>query len=325
MRKWLVRGAAGLAGTVTVLVAALALMPVLEGPLDEPAFAATPLPGQWPDARPPHGLTYSLIHTSATQATPEALVVAGGRWGTERRPLHAAVLVRHPQGSFLFDTGLGRRVAEQFAVNSAFHRQFFAYEGLAPAADQLAAHGVPASDIRRIIPSHMHWDHVSGLKDFPGAEVWVGSQELEHARHGQPPGFIASQFDGDIRWRLFEFDGPAYMGYPASLDLFGDGSAVLVPMHGHTAGQVGLFLALPSGQRLFFIGDTTWALEGVTTPAERPWLVRRVTNVDHDEARNRVAIVHVHRLMRAFPELVVVPAHDERVAAGLPRFPAFAP
>ena len=124
-------------------------------------------------------------------------------------------------------------------------------------------------EIGRIIPSHMHWDHVSGLKDFPQADVWVRAEELEHARHGRPPAFIASQFDGDVRWHLFDFDGPAYMGYPASLDLFGDGAVVLVPMPGHTAGQVGMFLALPSGRRLFFVGDTTWSLEGLTGPAER--------------------------------------------------------
>lgn len=324
MKKWLLRALMALAAAVLLIAGAVALMPRLEGALDVAVFGRRPLPGQWPAARPPEGLAFSVIHTSSTQATPEALVVAGGRWGAQRRPLHAAVLVRHPQGSFLLDTGLGRQVAEQFAVNSAFHRRFFAYDAVLPAVDQLAAHGIPAQEIGRIIPTHMHWDHVSGLKDFPQAQVWVQAKELEQARRGQPPAFIASQFDGDVRWRLFEFTGGAYMGYPASLDLYGDGSVVLVPLGGHTAGQIGMFLALPSGKRLFFIGDTTWAIEGITRPAERPWVVRRVSKVDADEARNREVIVHVHRLMQAFPELVVVPAHDETVAAGLPRFPDFA-
>ena len=325
MKRALRRMLGGLAATLLLVAGAIVLMPMLEGPLDVPAGTGPGLPQRWPEARPPHGLSYSVIHTSATRATPAALVVAGGPWSEQRRPLHAAVLVRHPQGSLLLDTGLGRQVAQQFAVNSAFYRRFFAYDAVHPAVDQLQAHGVDPQTIGRIVPTHMHWDHVSGLKDFPQAEVWVQAIELEQARRGQPPAFIASQFDGDVRWRLFEFTGGPYMGYPGSLDFYGDGSVVFVPLGGHTAGQVGMFLALPSGQRLFFIGDTTWAAEGISRPAERPWLVRRVSNVDADEARNRDVIAHVHRLAQAFPELIVVPAHDERVAAKLPRFPAFAP
>jgi len=70
-----------------------------------------------------------------------------------------------------------------------------------------------------------------------------------------------------------------------------------------------------------FTGDLTWALEGVELPAERPWLARRLA--DYDEAEVRRSIIKVYQLMRKYPDLIVVPAHDRRVhdrIASLPQF-----
>ena len=58
-------------------------------------------------------------------------------------------------------------------------------------------------------------------------------------------------------------------------DVFDDGSVLLLPLQGHTAGQVGMLLTLPSGQRYLFTGDTTWTLEGIQQPADRSWLLTR--------------------------------------------------
>ena len=97
--------------------------------------------------------------------------------------------------------------------------------------------------------------------------------------------------------------------------------AAVVPLPGHTDGSTGVFVNLRSGKRFLFTGDLTWAIEGFELPAERPWLARKL--VDVDEAEVRRSIVKVHQLMRKYPDLVVVPAHDRRVhdrIASLPNF-----
>ncbi|MDN3919070.1 MBL fold metallo-hydrolase [Roseateles violae] len=282
------------------------------------------IPAELPPAHPPAGLDFSVIRTSQSQGTLEALIVGGGRWLQLRRPVHMAVLVRHPQGNFLFDLGLGRQVDAQFAVNTAFHRQLFGYAAVDPVKDQLARAGLAALPLAFALPSHMHWDHVSGLPDFPELPLLAQPAEREQALRGEAPYFLASQFAAHRPWRELRFSGGPYLGFAQSLDLFGDGAAVLVPLGGHTAGQVGLFLNLPSGARYLFSGDVTWTLEGIRRPADRGWLARHALHLDHDEAANQAAIVQLHRLLRAQPRLQIVPAHDETLLPRLPLFPRFA-
>ncbi|MDN3543266.1 MBL fold metallo-hydrolase [Kinneretia asaccharophila] len=296
----------------------------LDRPLDAQAIAVAAglpeIPAQLPPARPPAGLDFRVIETSQSRGTLEALILGGGSWLRLRQPVHMAVWVRHPRASFLFDLGLGAGVDQQFAVNHLFHRLVFGYGPVRPAAAQLAAIGAPRPDFALV--SHLHWDHVSGLPDFPGLPLWVPAAERAEAEAGAAPYFLRSQFQGHQAWRELRFEGGPYLGFPAHQDLFGDGSAVLVPLDGHTAGQIGLFLTLPSGARYLFSGDVSWTLEGIARPADRSWLARHLLHLDHDEARNQATLVQLHRLMRAHPGLQIVPAHDETLLPRLPRLTA---
>ena len=310
-----------------LIAAAFALLVWADRPLDVETWrrqAALPdIPAGLPAAQPPAGLDFSVIETGHSVGTLEAFVVGGGSWLRVRKPAHLAVLVRHPQANFLFDLGLGRQVDRQFAANTLWGRLLFGYTAVDPAADQLARAGLGALPLAFAIPSHLHWDHVSALPDFPALPVLAQPVERTQAAHGAPPNFLHSQFAGHAHWRALRLDGGPYLGFAASHDLFGDGSAVLVPLGGHTAGQVGLFLTLPSGARYLFSGDVTWTTAGITLPADRSWLTRHVVHLDHDAARNQAAIVQLHRLERAHPALRIVPAHDELLLQHLPRFPRF--
>lgn len=281
------------------------------------------LPATLPPVQPPTGLRFSVLKTGESRGTFEAFIVGGGSWFKYRRPSQMAVLVQHPQATFLFDTGLGQQVDQQFQANGFFHRQMFAYQGVDPAAGQLRRAGWKPEQISMVVPSHMHWDHISGLPDFPGAQVLAQPAERDQAQHGAPPAFIASQFEGVQRWQTLQFAAQPYVGFDKSLDLFRDGSVVLVPLGGHTAGQVGLFLNLPSGRRYFFTGDVTWTLEGIAWPADRSWALRQMVHLDHDEPSNQAAIVRLHHIHRQYPNLQIVPAHDEHVLRTLPVFPQF--
>ena len=114
-----------------------------------------------------------------------------------------------------------------------------------------------------------------------------------------------------------------YEGFAKSLDVFEDGSVVLVDLTGHTDGQVGMFLNLPSGERYFFIGDTTWSELGVINNKPRPKFVHWMVGVDTDYDLNSIVINQIHQLNIAKPNIVIVPAHDELVVSKLPIYPSF--
>ncbi|GGX47144.1 MBL fold metallo-hydrolase [Saccharospirillum salsuginis] len=274
-------------------------------------------------APPPDGLRISLIKTAQSSGAAEALVVKGGRLFTERHLIHAALLVEHPDGRFLYDTGLGRTTNDAFADNRWWHRSLLDYEQLNPAVDQLREAGYTRDDIDFIIPSHLHWDHVGGPPDFPQTPVWAPQQALTEAEHGHRPAFLVEQINAAGDWTTLELTGPAYRGFGPSLDLFGDGRLILVDLSGHAHGQVGLFIHLDSGRDLFFIGDTSWTLRGVEQAQPRPKLVQWLAGVDADREQNLSVLQRIHRLSRDQPDLDIIPAHDEFVADTLARFPQF--
>ncbi len=73
------------------------------------AVSDVPL-GALPDARPPPEMTLSALPTGAMHAQ-AALSYRGGSFSEPRDFTMTAVLVRHPRGDLLIDTGYGRRVA----------------------------------------------------------------------------------------------------------------------------------------------------------------------------------------------------------------------
>jgi len=150
---------------------------------------------------------------------------------------------------------------------------------------------------------------------LPGTPVWVTRDELAFVRGRDASTALARQL-GTASYIACDFpDGP-YLGFARSRDVFGDGSVVLVPAPGHTPGSIVAFVATPDGKRYALIGDVAWQREGVDLPAEKPWIARRV---DADRAATRAMLIRLHQIGVAMPGLIIVPAHDGRVWATLPK------
>jgi glyoxylase-like metal-dependent hydrolase (beta-lactamase superfamily II) len=281
---------------------------------DSTSFAANNLdPAKLPE------VTLSIIKAGKMPAR-KLFAYRGGGPSEAYENAMVAVLVRHPQATFLIDAGFGANVDQHWQTIPWLMRRLSSYDKGTPAIAQLQKQGITPDQIKMAFITHSHWDHISGLEDFPGLEVRMPEAELQFIRDRKMPGLI-DQMIGQLNVRTFDFSGEPYENFDRSLDLFGDGSVALVPLPGHTDGSTGVFVNLRSGKRFLFTGDLTWALEGFELPAERPWLARKL--VDVDEAEVRRSIVKVHLLMRKYPDLMVVPAHDRRVhdrIASLPKF-----
>ncbi len=265
---------------------------------------------------------FSIINTGQSAGSSEGLIVSGGDWFKKRQLVHNAVLIQHEQGDLLIDTGLGRDVDKQVAAMGWLDQQLFAYTKAVPVIDQLQQQGYDFDRLKAIIPTHLHWDHASGIEDFIALNtpVWVQENELETAKKHAPPAFIQSQFDDPaINWHFISLNNTNVLGFSASLDVFNDGSVILIDLSGHTHGQIGVLV----NNEYLFTGDSTWSIKGVNNNVGRSGLVKWLVDLNYDQQQSDNLVEKLHQLTLQNKKLVIVPAHDEIVAATLPHYPKF--
>ncbi|EIK52664.1 Zn-dependent hydrolase [Stutzerimonas stutzeri TS44] len=199
-------------------------------------------------------LRFSLVRTAQTLTQGEY----AWRHGDWQRPPpidHVAVLVEHRGVRLLFGTGLGRQIDAQW--DAVIPWRIKRYGAVQSVRDQLERDGL---SIDRILLGCVRWEHASGLADYPEVPVFASEASLHYLRASSPPAVLPSQFVHAVRWQTLRFAPAPYQGYAQSLDLFGDGGVILVPLGRY--GSVGLFLTLADGRRFFFRGDTPWRRDG---------------------------------------------------------------
>ena len=183
-----------------------------------------------------------------------------GQEGRMRMPV-GAFLVEHPQGTAVFDTGMHaelehtkermRSTAELFELDLP--------EGWT-VADQLVRRGVSPEDVDLAIVSHLHFDHCGGLAQLPAARVVVQQAEWDAAFRGPLVDFgVFNPDDFDLGHDREVLDGEH--------DLFGDGSVVVVPTPGHTAGHQSLLVE----GRLLLTGDACYCRLALDLDAPPPF------------------------------------------------------
>jgi glyoxylase-like metal-dependent hydrolase (beta-lactamase superfamily II) len=276
----------------------------LPSPLPAPAPWTSPLPV----ASPPASMAIFQLPTG-TYETPAGLAFRGGSFSDQREFAATAILVRHPKGDLLFDTGFGAAVEEHIAMLPKMQRS--PHHTRQTAREQLAATNYDLSALKGVVITHSHWDHSSGAPDLP-APVWMNAAEQRYAGEDHDDTKVFRSFS-NIEIQSYSFEGGPYLGFPSSYDVWGDGSVVLVPAPGHTPGSIVAFITLPAGRRYALIGDLTWQLDGIEKRAERPLMLRMLADVDASAVRQ-----HLLHMIALAPHLTIVPAHDTRAYADIP-------
>lgn len=280
---------------------------------------ASEAPQTLPAATPPPGMRISMMPTGVIESSASRAFV-GGRSDEVRRFALCAVLVRHPRGDLLFDTGIGSQWAAHRLALPWLMRQVTKVVPGMPAAQQLVEHGYAPGQLAGIVLTHAHWDHISGAQDFAGTPIWINDAERAFVASGHRSTRVARAI-GPLVNKPYTFNDGPYLGFEASCDVWGDGAIVLVPAPGHTPGSVIVFIALPSGLRLALIGDIVWQMEGILQEVEKPWLSRLIADHAPEEVRN---LIHVLAQLHAtYPDMALIPSHDERAMSSIPTWPAY--
>lgn len=245
--------------------------------------------------------------------SPEAFIYSGGSLTENHTSVYSGMVVQHPKGTFMFEGGIGGDVAAKMLRNfNNFQRNIFAYTAEGTAREQLEASSLSAADIDFILLTHLHWDHTGVIEGFPDKEIWTTEEEFNWGReHGSgADGFFPEDYMKEgLSWKFVTFDSVKYESFDRSLDLYGDGSIVLVPLPGHTAGSVGMFVTLKNGSRYLFIGDISWSQKALDIPAKRPPLGQHLADKFDEELT--ASLVQLHHLKKKYPKLQIIPTHDE--------------
>lgn len=229
---------------------------------------------------------------------------------------HCLVL-EDSDGLTLVDTGLG---TGDIADPRRLGRPFVAGVGavLDPAETalaQLRTRGFAASDVRRVVLTHLDPDHAGGLGDFPGAEVHVHADELAAARRPglrERPRYVSAQWAHGPAWvEHTAASGETWFGFEAVTLVTDD--LVLVPLHGHTRGHTGVAVRRPGGGWLLHAGDAYFHTSEKSDPAACPRGLRafqRMMAID-----NRARVTNRDRLRSLHAdhgdEVTMFCAHDE--------------
>jgi len=229
-------------------------------------------------------------------------------------------VIRHPDhGVILFDTGYAPRF---FDATRRLPGRIYAMltpVTLAPhetAAATVEAAGIAPADVRHIIVSHLHADHVGGLRDFPNATFYLSREALHLAqsvRHSPfralQHGILPAMLPDDFLSRtcvIEDFAKPhddAHLG--TGWDLFGDDALVLYALPGHAAGQMGLRLDTPHG-KWFLVADAIWLHDTLETgtlphPATRLFFASWSDYVQ--------TVDRLRAYQRAHPDVRLIPTH----------------
>jgi N-acyl homoserine lactone hydrolase len=231
---------------------------------------------------------------------------------TDPLPIYAFA-IEHPEGVIVVDTGETARVSDP-GYFPRWHPYFRlgVREWVQPEDEigpQLERLGIAPADVARVVLTHLHTDHAGGLDHFPDSEVLVSRTELETASglRGRIGGYPNNRWPDGFDPTAIDLPQVPYGPFSESMTLTEAGDVTIVPLPGHTRGQIGV--VVEDGDRAILLaGDSSYTEE---------LMVRGV--VDGPAPDDKAAHLTHHRIreLAAATPTVYLVAHDPDTAARL--------
>ena len=230
-------------------------------------------------------------------------------------------LWKHPSlGYILFDTGYSRRFYEEtksFPANIASKMTKVVIDEEEEAVAVLKKQGILPEDIKHIVVSHFHSDHVCALNDFPQARLICTEEAYSHvmSKRGLAAvrrGYLRGLLPEDIEQRVqfIDFESPLRQDptLGALVDLFSDGALWVCSLPGHARGQIGVLFS-SNGHQVFLASDAAWLEESYQDNHLPHWIVR--TFFDSWEAF-KSTLKMVHDYHKLHPDTIIIPCHSNK-------------
>jgi glyoxylase-like metal-dependent hydrolase (beta-lactamase superfamily II) len=227
-------------------------------------------------------------------------------------------LIQHPEmGWILYDTAYTSRF---YDCTKRFPNKIYAIltnVKVRPEDEiksQLKNFNLKPSDIKHIIITHFHADHVAGLKDFENATFYCSRAAFKQLKSinsffAFTKGILKDLIPEDFESRLKIIEENAILlkdkVFGKKYDLFNDNSLFIYDLPGHAAGQIGVELQTKK-QRFFLIADACWNKKSYIDLVLPPQLVRSFFDSWKDFKQS---IQKVHQFHKKFPEIIIVPTH----------------
>ncbi len=228
------------------------------------------------------------------------------------------VIVRSDDSIVLVDAGLSEATCANPGRSVGHLRARFL--GIRASAEdcvaaQLERLGYRREAVTAIVATHLHFDHVNGVRDFPNAELIVSKEELD-AFSWRRTDFGYDKRDLKLEQRIVpvELEDAPRDGFARSLDLFEDDSVHLLDTQGHTPGSVAVSMAT-IGAHFIHVGDAVYNVKELNLRDATP--ISRFIRWNTDKHRACTDV-----LRAAAKTTTLVPSHDADTFARLPKGPA---
>jgi glyoxylase-like metal-dependent hydrolase (beta-lactamase superfamily II) len=167
----------------------------------------------------------------------------------------------------------------------------------------MRAAGLAPESVAFVVLSDMHFDHAGEVESFPNAQVVVARTERQAALNATwYDAYFPADYDEVPRWLEIDYrEGEPFGTFAAHHDLLGDGSVVLVDVHGHSPGSQGVVIRTEFGPVLI-VGDAA-ALDESWRYASRPAYA-------YDARAWWEQVWRIKKFVDLVPSATVIPGHD---------------
>ncbi|MES2288130.1 MAG: MBL fold metallo-hydrolase [Pseudomonadota bacterium] len=258
---------------------------------------------------------------------PQIMSIRDGSWRPTVFPALAMLIVHPVEGPILFDTGYDPAFLQ---ATEALPERFYRWLTPVTLSDQehlpkqLERLGIAAVDVRHVVLSHFHADHMAGIHAFPNAAIHCARAGLEAACTG---GRFAAVRQGvlrtlipadiDVRARFYEEDPrialpPSLAPFDMGADILGDGSVIAVELPGHCPGHWGIVVRDGERGDHFMVGDAAWSSDAIRRNMPAPAIASGFLG---NTRVGRETLGKLHSLWARNREMTFTPCHCPERAA----------